>query len=584
MQKIEESFSVYLNGAVPTLGSIYRAQDTLGILIEQFRKSGKTDAQIYAILYGMGIDQMKIASRLSPDSVSIPEATEDNIRKAQYFQTVISVEEQKNENTKMKDFSTKALGNVLKEAVSKLQPLAEDNSRISHSAKTSMAIIESAIAKIDSLKIEEKEKLSVELTVSLAEAFEKNSDGSIQGVVGEYEKKLKQISESLIEANYSVRFDILGGLAKSLKTYDHIPAVSEALSYIEESIVSNRFSMRAYDRLKVLSSDRFSKMYEKAIEDLKIEITKGEEHLKENFSSFEKHAWIPTIAGMIKEFASESGKLATAGFGKIRRNYSPVQVNEDNSITFHLDGNFYSISEGKLEKVTEKQVPSNSFVKTLQALKLFKVNESGFNFFNGTKTLTIGFNGEVFINEKKLENSSSTIVAAAIKESTLLKMDQLHVGDLICHLVESINSVKELDFVSSIDSVVHKGVTVNVIKMNESIYLNRINSTMKVNETVEVTSAKVAQELVNEFVNYDITPLVYDLLEAESKEAFNLQNQKNLVDAEIKFLEEKLSDLEKTYKLTGENSLQEAIDFIKSEMVSKEKELIDIYAKLEKKS
>jgi hypothetical protein len=583
MQKIEESFSVYLNGAIPTLGSIYRDQDTLAILIDQFRKSGKTDAQIFAILYGMGIDQAKIASKLSPDALPVPESGNTNAA-TQYFQTVISVEEQKNDNTKMKDFSTKALGNILKESVSSLNPLAADDSRISHSAKNALSIVEFAIAKIDSLKIEEKEKLSAEMTVALSESFEKNADGSLQGVIAEYEKKLKQISESLIEANYSARFEMLSGLGKSLKIYDHIPAVSNVISFVEESIANNRFSMRAYESIRNLSSNRFSKMYTTAVQELKEQMTKGEKELKENFNKLEKHSWIPEIANMVREFAHESGRLATTGAGKIRKNFSPIQVNEDNSITFFLDGKFYAISEGKVQEANDLQKPCNSFLKTLNALNLFKINESGFTFFNGSKYLTIGHDGSISINEKKLDNPTSSVVASAIKESTLLKIDQLQVGDLICHLVESLDTVKELDFVSSIDSIIHKGVTVNVMKMNESIYLNRINNTMRVNEMIELTSAKMAQELVNEFVNYDISPLVYELLESEKKDLFDLQQKKDVVSAEIKFLEEKKGDLVRTLDLTGESSLKESIKFLETEMINKEKELIDIYAQLEKKS
>jgi hypothetical protein len=212
------------------------------------------------------------------------------------------------------------------------------------------------------------------------------------------------------------------------------------------------------------------------------------------------------------------------------------------------------------------------------------MNESGFTFFNGSKYLTIGHDGSISINEKKLDNPTSSVVASAIKESTLLKIDQLQVGDLICHLVESLDTVKELDFVSSIDSIVHKGVTVNIMKMNESIYLNRINNTMRVNEMIELTSAKMAQELVNEFVNYDISPLVYELLESEKKDLFDLQQKKDVVSAEIKFLEEKKGDLVRTLDLTGESSLKESIKFLETEMINKEKELIDIYAQLEKKS
>ena len=76
-------------------------------------------------------------------------------------------------------------------------------------------IVPSDNANVYQKKIEENEKLSAELTVSLLESFEKNENESLKGVIAEYEKKLKETSIKLLEANYSAKFEILSNLSNT---------------------------------------------------------------------------------------------------------------------------------------------------------------------------------------------------------------------------------------------------------------------------------------------------------------------------------------------------------------------------------
>jgi hypothetical protein len=177
----------------------------------------------------------------------------------------------------------------------------------------------------------------------------------------------------------------------------------------------------------------------------------------------------------------------------------------------------------------------------------------------------------------------------ALQESALTSNDSKIVSEKIAFLIESIDTVKEIDIFTSVVSTQRRGVAVNIAKMNESIFINRINSAMGCNEMIQVNSAKVAQELVNEFVNFDITPLVQEMLSTEEKLAFDLQGKKNSIQENLQSLEGKKKEVIATMALhPNHEQLKEAFDILTSEIEAKEKELQSIYHKIseisEKKS
>ena len=93
-------YPVYLNGQFP--GSTHnQKKDTLDILIGEFRKSGKTDAQIYSILIGMGIAADKAANGINNINIVNNDVYAQNA--AKLFLQAISVEENtQNKNINMK--------------------------------------------------------------------------------------------------------------------------------------------------------------------------------------------------------------------------------------------------------------------------------------------------------------------------------------------------------------------------------------------------------------------------------------------------------------------------------------------------
>jgi hypothetical protein len=97
------------------------------------------------------------------------------------------------------------------------------------------------------------------------------------------------------------------------------------------------------------------------------------------------------------------------------------------------------------------------------------------------------------------------------------------------------------------------------MRIGENVYLNKINTSMKINEFSKIESATKAVEIVKEFVGYDISSSVEDLLSEDIKTIRIIESKKNELLDKITFLKEQKSDLSKqdttNEYITGANKL-----------------------------
>ena len=345
-----------------------------------------------------------------------------------------------------------------------------------------------------------------------------------------------------------------------------------------------------------MKNDKFNAFNKKSVEVVESMIEEGEEHIKNNYSSLKEFAWSVPVRNAIEKIATTLNEMKDSQAGTIQKVFSPIQVNEDESITVSVAGKFYAISENGIAEVNESQKPQPRFLKTLDALSMFSiVGESTaplsgtvFNYYGKRHTLTIN-EGKVYVGRTLLENHTPEAIMFALQENTLTSSDAAVKAAKIAFLIESLDTIKEIDIFTSITSRQRRGVAVNIAKMNENIFVNRINAAMGCNEMIQVKSAKVAQELVNEFVNFDITPLVQEMLSSEEKQMSELQTKKNDLQASLEVFENKKKEILAVQALNPEaTQVQEAFSIVSAEIEKNEKELQAVYHQIselsEKKS
>jgi hypothetical protein len=123
-----------------------------------------------------------------------------------------------------------------------------------------------------------------------------------------------------------------------------------------------------------------------------------------------------------------------------------------------------------------------------------------------------------------------------------------------------------------------------MIGVQEGIYLNKVNPGMGLNEMIKFDTATETVEVVKEFINFDISPVLTERLLAENNEKAIVENKRKDLSDALTFLEEKKSEVEAAIKKLGETEeLSEALNLLSEELKNKEKELADSYI-TEKKS
>lgn len=574
-------YPVYLNGHFPSAAETAASKDTLTVLVNEFRKSGKTDAQIFSILMGMGIAPEKVANNLQgiPEQPATPaEIATQNA--ARTFLQVLSVEENNNtqtKNTNMK-FSIENLNKKIQETKLAVEELDAANSgKYGFSVKKIKESIDASLAALD-----------VEKAASLLKSIDTTNksleDSNMNKASAEAElSKLKKQALAITERKNIL--ETVSVLRQKLHEHAWIESVKELCLHIDEMKNQNRFSMYLMEALHNMRNDRFNAFNIKSVEKVEKMIEEGEDYIRENYSELKPFSWSMPIRNAVEKIATTLNEMKDTQAGALKKVFSPVQENADGSVTIVLSGKFYAITESGIAEVNESQKPEMRFLKTLDALSIFSIVGEGtapfagtvFNYYGKRNTLSIN-EGKVYVGSTILEKHTPEAIMFALQENTLTSSDAAVKAEKIAFLIESLDTIKEIDLFTSIISKQRQGITVNIAKMNENIFVNRINIAMGCNEMIQVKSAKVAQELVNEFLNFDITPMVQEMLTNEEKQVFDLQEKKKSLQESINTFENKKKEVIAAMGMNPEaEQLKEAFSIITNNIETTEKELQSVY-------
>jgi hypothetical protein len=265
---------------------------------------------------------------------------------------------------------------------------------------------------------------------------------------------------------------------------------------------------------------------------------------------------------------------------KVSKIYSPVQVNE---------GSYTIFSNGKVLDVTEDSIveststPSDDFKALVNIAESSKFSENGMRVYpnmHSTLDITFGEETQVALNGKIVEakNIDSILLSTAI-----IRMNEQEKLAMIGRAINEGSKIKEIDFGYTVSSSMFEGLSVSVYTLNEKVYVQKVNKGMKENTLVEAVSATEAVQIVKDFMNYDITESVKTLMVSENESAKAKSDEIAVVESRIKFIEEKLSDVNAAEKVIGKSDiLDEAKNLLKDQLAEQNSILDQVkYGKVE---
>ena len=343
-------------------------------------------------------------------------------------------------------------------------------------------------------------------------------------------------------------FSILRDACLEMKQYDWLSPVN---NFIEESyayVYENEVSFGLLNTLESLRTNRDSKSFASAINQLEELKDLSESDLRKRLpNKMKKHSWVPGVKNLISltETLKGATKSTDDRFSNSRP-VSPILENENGETLFHVGKRVYAMNEAEELRVAQANEITPTFNSLIALSENFTFTEDGLRLKSRNKIVDVKVNeGEVKVECDGKEINTNHL-SAALMSTGKFRTDEYSTIRVLEQAVAQAKDLYELDFVDTISSNVYEGVQVNVLKTANGVYINKINPSMNENTLIKPDTAKDAVDLVSEFVDYDITNSVSDLLEGEAK-----------IEAD---------------KITAEHDVYERIDYIKNE-ISKLSEL-----------
>ena len=289
-----------------------------------------------------------------------------------------------------------------------------------------------------------------------------------------------------------------------------------------------------------------------------------------------KWSFNPVVRNLINYLnvneASDSRKLEipvnAQGESRVGRVYSPILIEGEKTI-FAIGNSLFEAEAGSFRKLSTKEVasvPSDYIGLVNASLRPYvKINENGILVQLGKKYVSLVEENEgvsVYLGKSKLNFRSVGELAKVLgleSASHFAVNESQVVGDIV-NLYVNFSNIVELDFAKNITSNIYEGVSVNLIKWNNEIYLQRINEGMRENSVYKVNGSQ-AVKMVKDYLRYDISEGLTEFLEGEQKLKSIMVNDRTKVLENISRVEGEINKIE---RLMESNPLYAASKEMKS--------------------
>jgi len=386
--------------------------------------------------------------------------------------------------------------------------------------------------------------------------------------------KLENLYESLTENNGTSKmlveryigqldlrsdYSILRDACLELKQYDWIPNINKFINESFEFVYENEVTFGLLNTLEALRANRDSKSFTAAINQLEELKDLSESDLRKRLpNKMKKHSWVPGVKNLISVTETLSGTSDTTDqrFTNTKP-VSPLLENAEGDTLFYVGKRVYAMNENEDIRLAEREELTDEFASLVQLAENFTFTENGLRLSSQNKVVDIKIDEGNVTVEMDGKEINKNHLSASLLSTGKFRTDEYSTIKVLEHAVAKANDLYELDFVDTINSNVYEGVSVNVLKTKNGVYINKINDSMNENTLVKPDSTKDAVNMVSEFVDYDITNSVADLLEGEANEESKKVEAEHDIYERIDYIKDEISKLSEL-NMDDMNSIQEA--------------------------
>jgi len=359
--------------------------------------------------------------------------------------------------------------------------------------------------------------------------------------------------------------------------------VKEAVNRVTESINTLRPELEVSKALYQIENSGNSDFYSPVKESLSKWLVSESKSIPSLSKELRVWSFNPVVKNLINGLTlleTNSSKVnipAINGNSEVQKVYSPVLV-EGGRTVFAVGKTLFEGSSDGIRKMTNNDVAylDKDFLDLLESFYAegVKVDANGVSVYSGDTRISIVEENEqtkISINGEavKFEDYNQLAKLISLKVSRALGMNESKVVYNVIRLYENFDKLVELDFAKSVVSKVYEGASVNLIKWEGKMYLQKVNETMRENSLYAVNGTQ-ASNIVKDFLRYDISEGLTEFLDGEKKIKSIMINDRKKVIENISIVEGEMKKIETLvasnplYK--GSKQLEQAYSILEKEL------------------
>ena len=360
---------------------------------------------------------------------------------------------------------------------------------------------------------------------------------------------IKGVSEALL----------IESMIQDLTSFSWENNAKSALSTLKKTYESKRKEIEVAKAIEQINNSGGRDLFSSMVESMKNWLSSENRISEKLINDLKKWAFNPTVRTLVENLHTLEAKNPNK-FGiktdssncEVKAIVAPTFVSE-NFTVFVTSDRFFKSENGKIsimEKADAAKL-SGKFLKAALALSnpSVKINENGLDFFIGKNKISAVFENEVknvYFNGKRIANDKLGFILSMELRNSFQASPA--VVENAMAIIEAADHLAEVDFGKKIVSKIYEGVEANVFKVGEKVYVHQVNPAMRKNELFE-GNGNQAVNLVKEFLGFDLSESITEVLEKEEKILAIMKNDKESILKNLKIVENEAVKLNKAIEL-----------------------------------
>jgi hypothetical protein len=401
--------------------------------------------------------------------------------------------------------------------------------------------------------VETSEKISKIKDLGIAQAISKIRESqsyhypALRYTLDKFERM--KISEGIQD------FMMVEDFMKTLKDFTWDANVKESLDSIGTNFESLKESVLVSKALVEFRKAKGNFLYEPVCEKLEDHLENPTEASRSSLvETLSKFSFLPaakTLLENLKKIQTSGSKtalriIAENANSRVDQVYSTVILENDKEY-FTVKGDLYKKSSSIVEKVSSEEF--NSLSENIK--RSYQIFNSPYFFVKeGKASFYLGRNKVEILEEsgkKVLFNGKSipgTDIAKNLISAGMLRLEEAKVASDIQFVNDIFENFFELDFAKVISSKLYEGSFVTLMKVEDKIYLNKVNTSMKVNEFFTDLNATQARNIILEFLGYDIKESMEEFIEKDEAEIRSIREEQTSILKNMSIVEGQITKIE----------------------------------------